>query len=99
MLNYELSWEYRFIRLGSGCLVAKSHQTLVTPWTVACQAPLSSGFPRQEYWSGLPFLSPGHLPDPGIEPESLALQVDSLLVSHQGSPLAITKTCTFLRKN
>ena len=42
----------------------------VTPWTVACQAPLSMGFCRQEYWSGLPFLSPGHLPDPGIEPAS-----------------------------
>ena len=43
-----------------------------TPWTVACQAPLSIGFPRQEYWSGLPFPSPGDLPDPGIKPESLA---------------------------
>ena len=45
-------------------------QLYVTPWTVTCQVPLSMGFPRQEYWSGLPFLSPGHLPDPGIEPES-----------------------------
>ena len=43
------------------------------PWTVACQAPLSIGFPRQDYWSGLPFASPGDLPDPGIEPESPAL--------------------------
>ena len=43
-----------------------------TPWTVSRQAPLSIGFSRQEYWSGLPFLSPGYLPDPGIEPESLA---------------------------
>ena len=42
-------------------------------WTVACQAPLSMRFPRQEYWSGLPFPSPGDLPDPGIEPMSLAL--------------------------
>ena len=39
-----------------------------TPWTVACQAPLSMGFSRQEYWSGLPFPSPGHLPDTGIKP-------------------------------
>ena len=38
----------------------------VTPWTVALQAPLSVGFPRQEYWSGLPFPSPGNLPDPGL---------------------------------
>ena len=43
----------------------------VTPWTVAHQAPLSMGFSRQEYWSGLPFPSPGDLPDPGIEPMSL----------------------------
>ena len=42
--------------------------SLVTPWTVAHQAPLSMGFPRQEYWSGLPFLFPGDLPNPGIEP-------------------------------
>ena len=44
----------------------------VTPWTVAHQAPLSVGFHRQEYWSGLPFPSPGDLPDPGIEPSSPA---------------------------
>ena len=43
---------------------------LATPWTVACQAPLSMGFSRQEYWSGLPFPSPGDLPDPRIEPAS-----------------------------
>ena len=43
----------------------------VTPWTAACQAPLSMGFPRQEYWSGLPFPSPGDLPDPGIESVTL----------------------------
>ena len=42
-----------------------------TPWTVAQQAPLSMGFPRQDYWSGLPSLSQGDLPDPGIEPKSL----------------------------
>ena len=44
----------------------------VTPWTVACQAPLSMGFPRQEYWNGLPFLPPGDLLDPGIKPTSPA---------------------------
>ena len=47
--------------------------SFVTPWTVACQAPLSMGFPRQEYWSGLPFPSSGDLPNPGIEPSSPAL--------------------------
>ena len=59
------------------------------PWTVACQAPLSMGFSRQEYWSALPFPSPGDFSDPGIKPVSLislALQVDSSALSHQGSP-------------
>ena len=51
---------------------------LATPWTVAYQAPPSMGFPRQEYWSGLPFPSPGDLPNPGIEPGSPALQADAL---------------------
>ena len=50
------------------------------------QAPLSMGFPRQEYWSGLPFPSPGDLPDPGIEPAFPTSQVDSLPLSHLGSP-------------
>ena len=69
------------------CLVAQLCLTLlVTPWTVAHQAPLSMGFPKQEYWSGLPFPSPGDLPDPGIEPRSPALQVDSLLTEIQGKP-------------
>ena len=51
---------------------------VVTPWTVAYQASPSMGFSRQEHWSGLPFLSPGDLPDPGIEPGSLALEADAL---------------------
>ena len=51
----------------------------VTPWTIAHQAPLSLGFPRQEYWTGLPFLSSGDLPDPRISLESPAFQADSLL--------------------
>ena len=50
----------------------------MTPWTVAHQAPLSMGFPRQEYGSGLPFPSPEHLPNPGIESTSSVLQADSL---------------------
>ena len=52
----------------SHCLVTKSCPTCETPWTVAHQAPLSRGFSRQEYWSGLPFPSPGDLPNTGIEP-------------------------------
>ena len=47
-----------------------------TPWTIACQARLSMEFSRPEYWSGLPFPSPGDLPNPGIEPKSPAFQVD-----------------------
>ena len=58
--------------------VTQSCSTLWTPWTVAHQAPLSMGFSRQEYWSGLPFPSPGDLPNPGIKPRSPALQADTL---------------------
>ena len=59
--------------------------TFETAWTVACQAPLSMGFSRQEYWGGLPFPSPRDLPDPGIEPESPALQADSLPTELRGT--------------
>ena len=57
------------------CLVAKLCPTLVTPGTVARHDPLSTGFPRQDNWTGLPFPSPGDLPDPGIEPISPAQQI------------------------
>ena len=57
-------------------LVTKSCLTLVTPWTIACQAPLSVGFPSREYWSGLSFSSPGDLPYSEIKSTSPALQVD-----------------------
>ena len=58
-------------------------QLFATPWTVACQAPLSMGFLRQEYWSGLPFPSPGDLPNPGTELGSPTCQADSLLSEPQ----------------
>ena len=61
-------------------------QLFASPRTVACQSPLSIGFLRQEYWSGLPFPSPGNIPDPGIEPVSSALQENFLPLSHHGSP-------------
>ena len=61
-------------------------QLFVTPWTVAHQAPLSMGFSRQEYWSGLQFPSPGDLPNPGIEPGSPVLQTDSLPPEPPGKP-------------
>ena len=57
-----------------------------TPWTVAHQAPQSMEFSRQEYWSGLPFPSPGDLPNPGIEPGSPALQADALPSEPPGKP-------------
>ena len=59
-------------------------QLFSTPWTVAHQAPPSMEFSRQEYWSGLPFPSPGDLPDPGIEPGAPALQADALLSEPPG---------------
>ena len=64
-------------------------QLLTTPWTVAHQVPLSMGFSRQEYWSGLSCPPPGDLPDPGIEPASSSpvLRAGFLLLSHQGRPL------------
>ena len=58
----------------------------MTPWTVARQAPLSREFSKKEYWSGLPFPSPGDLPDPDIEPRSPALQADSLPFKSLGKP-------------
>ena len=61
-------------------------QLFVTPCTVAYQAPPSMGFSRHECWSGLPFSSPGDLPDPGVEPRSPTLQADALLSEPPGKP-------------
>ena len=81
---------------GDGFSLQVMSDPFVTPWTVGVtncrrlvvvhQPPLSMGFPRQEYWNGLLFPSPGDLPDPGIKPTSPALQADSLPLSHQGNP-------------
>ena len=73
-----------------GGLVAKSCPTLATLWTVACQPPLSMGFSGEEYWSGLPFPTPGDLPNPGIKPESLVslgLACRFFTIYVTGSPL------------
>ena len=70
-------------------------QLFATPWTVARQAPLSMGFSKQEYWSGLPFPSPGDLPDPGIKPRSPALQADSLPSEPPGKPMTILDPLIF----
>ena len=67
--------------------IAQSCQLFVIPWTVVYQAFLSMGFSRQEHWSGLPFPSPGDLPDPGIGPKSPALQADALPSEPPGKPI------------
>ena len=67
--------------------VAQSCPTVCDPWAVAHQSPPSMGFSRQEYWSWLPFPSPGDLPDPGIEPSSLILQADALTSAPPGKPI------------
>ena len=69
------------MRLYCGGLVIKLCLTLATPWTVSHQALLSLGFPRQKYWSGMPFPFPGDLPDPGIKPTSPTLQAVSCIAS------------------
>ena len=76
-----------------------------TPWTVAHQAPLSMGFPRQEHWSGLPFSPPGDRPHPEMESRLLHWQADSLTLSHLGSPyttrnivIALVRTKIFSAK-
>ena len=67
--------------------VSQSCLTVCDPWTVAHQAPPSMGFSRQEYWTGLPFPSPGDLPDPGIEPGSPALEANGLTSEPPGKPI------------
>ena len=70
----------------------KSHSRVrlfATPWAVAYQASPSMGFSRQEYWSGLPFPSPGTLPDPGFKPRSPVLQVDALSFEPPEKPIAV----------
>ena len=66
--------------------VTKSRLTLCNPWTIARQALLSMGFPRQKYCSGFSFPSPGDLPDPGIEPKSPGLAGRFSLLCHKGNP-------------
>ena len=71
----------------------------MTPWTVAHQTPLSTGFSRQEYWIGLPFPSPGDLPDPGTKPRSPTLQADSLPTELGGKPkvkVKVAQSCPAL---
>ena len=93
------SWnmQYRFKNLNVLVFTVLSHfgraQLFATPWTVAHQAPLSVEFSRQEYWSGLPFPSPGDLADPGIESRSPALQADSLSAELPATPATLPQRC------
>ena len=90
MTNLESILKSRHIILPTEVVMVKSlsHDWLfATPWTVAFQAPPSMGFSRQEYWNGVPFPSPGDLPDSGIEPRSPALeQADALTSEPPGKP-------------
>ena len=86
---HELKHSYKLLSSVQLSSVAQSCPTLATPWTVAHQAPLSMGFSRQVYWSGLPCPPPGNLPDPGTEPTLFCVliwQVDSLPVMPPGKP-------------
>ena len=88
---------HHFSALAS-CVCAQlfSHVWLfATPWTVACQALLSMGFPRQEYQNGLPFPSPGDLPNPGIEPALPALAGRFFATEPAGKPV-VTSNCHFI---
>ena len=71
------------------CVCAQSYLTLGTPWTAAHQDPLFMEFSRQKYWSGLPFPPPGHLPNPGIESEPLALADRFFTIEPPGKPQMI----------
>ena len=85
--KYQSNYESKIIERKKVCWSLSHVGLFATPCAVAHQASLSMEFSRQEYWSGLPFLSPGDLPDPGIEPRSPVLQVDSILSEPLGSPL------------
>ena len=84
--NSTNTFEYPCAHCHVRCWVIDRTEIERAPWTAACQAPLSMGFSRQEYWTGLPFPSPGDLPDPGIKPRSPILQADSLLSEPLGKP-------------
>ena len=87
--QYMFLGKYKNMCHGGGDLISQLCLIFVTPRTVACQAPLSMRSSKQEDWNGLPVPSPGDLPDPGIEPASSTLLVDSLLLSNLRSPCVI----------
>ena len=81
-----LAWKIPWTEEHESASLPVMSDSLATPWTITPQALLSMGFSRQEYWRGLPFPTPGDLPDPGTELESPALQEDSLQLSYRRSP-------------
>ena len=88
-LNHMETQSTEYFAPGSKVKSLSHVRLFATPWTVAHQAPPSIEFSRQEYWSGLPFPSPGDLPNSGIEPGSPALQADALLSEPPGNPLYV----------
>ena len=94
-LSYLLHWQ-SFTSSAPESEVAQSCLTLCDPVDCRHQAPPSMGFSRQEYWSGLPFPSPGNLPDPGIELRSPTLQSDALTSEPPGKPTCVLTKLTFL---
>ena len=90
---------YIYYSYCGGGFVTKSCLTLVTPWAVASEAPLSVGFSRREYWSGLPFPSPGDLPNPGIKSRFPTQQADSLPTEQWGKPYSYYILTTVAVKN
>ena len=74
-------------------------QLFATPWTIAYQVLPSMGFSRQEYWSGLPFPSPGYLPNPGIEPRSPTLEADALTSDPPGKSMGSVKSLSMASQN
>ena len=85
------------VLVAQSCLTLCDPMDCSPPWTVACQAPLSMGFSKQEYWSGLPFPFPEDLPDPGIEPRSPALQAEFLPPELEGRSGKSTETFSMKR--
>ena len=90
-MNHNKLWKILKVKVKVKVKSLSRVRLFATPWTIAYQASPSLGFSRQEYWSGLPFPSPGDLPDPGIEPRSPALEADALTSEPQGSPKGVIK--------
>ena len=98
--SYKASYVWGCVCVHTRVCVLSNVQLFANLWTVAHQAPVSIQYFRQEYWSGLPFPPPGDLPIPGIESASLVsgtLQEDSLLLSHQGSPIKQVVLASFYK--